>query len=119
MHIIRPDGRIAPSFRLDEDIERIERLLVDLKAARDGHRAGPTELGGAPLIECWRVAMRDTPCLIGHVTDHPDPDVGRGRLGLSVTSDLWIIDQERGAARTFSRWYRLGDELQRERDDRS
>lgn len=119
MLIIRPDGRITPALRLDDDIERLERLLADLKAARDGHRAGPAELGGAPLIDGWRVAMRDTPCLVGRVTDHPNPDVGRGRLGLSVTSDLWIIDQERAAARTLSRWYRLGDELQRERGDHS
>src|SRR3954468_2672116 len=90
MLIIRPDGRITPAARLDEDIERLERLLADLRAARDGRRAGPAELAVAPLIDRWRIAMRDVPCLVGRVTDHPDPDVGRGRLGLSMTSDLWL-----------------------------
>lgn len=108
MLIIRPDGRITPSFRLDEDIERLERLLVDLRAIRDGWRVDDARLDGAPTIDGWAIVMRDAPALLGNVTGHPVPGVGRGDRGLTLTSDLWVVDEGRRAARTLSRWYALG-----------
>ena len=108
MPIIRPDGRITPALRLVNDIERLERLLADLRAIRDGWRVDDARLDGAPIINNWGIVMRDTPALLGNVTGHPDPDVGLGNRGLTLTSDLWVVDEGRGAARTLSRWYALG-----------
>ena len=108
MLIIRPDGRLAPASRLDDDIERLERLLADLRAIRDGWRVDGAQLEGAPIIDGWAIVMRDAPALLGNVTGHPAPGVGRGDRGLTLTSDLWVVDEGRGAARTLSRWYALG-----------
>ncbi len=68
--MIRVD-ETAMSEWIDIEIERLERLLADLKRIRS--RAGPTaaDLDGTPVIDGYRIARRDVLCLVGEVTGHP------------------------------------------------
>ncbi|OPH83124.1 DUF6634 family protein [Nitrobacter vulgaris] len=61
-------------------------------------------LANAPWLENWSSAALFSPCLIGEVTDHPLLG-DRPRIH---TSQLMVLDAERGWARTWSRFYRLG-----------
>jgi hypothetical protein len=90
---------------VSREIDRLLRLATDLKAIRDG--SGPTanDLGDAPILNKWTPEVRPAPCLVGSVTDHPRlPGIGRP----IITSDLWVLAEDQGWARTLSRWYRLG-----------
>ncbi|MDC9824841.1 hypothetical protein PRN20_13985 [Devosia sp. ZB163] len=62
------------------------------------------ELEEAPSLNGWSPVMRPVGGLSGYVEGHP-------LLGCRhvVTSEVFAIDAERGWARTFSRFYRLGD----------
>jgi hypothetical protein len=73
--------------RLADDIERLNPDFDDLVA-----------------INSWTLTKRDVPCLTGHPTGHPV--IGDGRQ--ARTSELFYFDPEKGIARSFSRWYRLG-----------
>lgn len=90
---------------IEIEIERLLRLVDDLKMFCIAREPASSQLAVAPVIERWRVTTRPAYCLTGDVTGHPlKPGAGR-RV---VTSDLVLIDGERGWARTRSRWYRLG-----------
>jgi len=87
------------------EIERLQRLAVDLTNLREGR--GPTEadLAEAPFLASWCRELRPAFCLAGHVVGHPRlTEAGQ----LIVTSDLWVLNEDEGWARTLSRWYRLG-----------
>ncbi|MGO4524939.1 DUF6634 family protein [Microvirga sp. 2MCAF35] len=45
---------------------------------------------------------------MGHAFGHPHL-TGMGQP--VMTSDLWVLNEEQGWARTISRWYRLGRPL--------
>jgi hypothetical protein len=105
---IAPDGCFDPA-QVHAEIDRLEGLVADLRRLLDVGASQPGDHPDAPVIHCWDYALRQSLCLTGRVSGHPDPSVGRpGRI--TITSDLWILDRERGLARTLSRWYRLGDE---------
>ncbi|MHA6645859.1 DUF6634 family protein [Mesorhizobium sp. A623] len=59
----------------------------------------------SPILDRWCLGSRVVPCLVGFSTDHPELP-GQGRL--ITTSDLWLLSEDMGWARTLSRWYRLG-----------
>ncbi|WP_430254853.1 DUF6634 family protein [Neorhizobium sp. DAR64872/K0K18] len=61
-------------------------------------------LGSAPIIDEFRIAHRTIPCLAGQISNHPLLRDGKS----SVTSQIFYMDPHKRAARTFSRWYRLG-----------
>lgn len=65
----------------------------------------PSTLADAPRIDRWCGAIVDElPVLVGVVTGHP-----RLRHGARcITSPLVRIEPDKGWARTFSRYYRLG-----------
>jgi len=90
------------------EIERLQRLAVDLMSIRDGR--GPTEadLADAPFLEGWSRERRPAFCLVGRAFGHPRL-TGAGQP--VMTSDLWVLNEEQGWARTISRWYRLGRPL--------
>lgn len=95
--------RTGASEFIADEIERLERLLADLK--RIQHLEFPTanELDAAPIIDYWAQATRAEPCLVGYVHGHPRLD-----SRLAMTSGLWVMAKELGWARTLSRFYRLG-----------
>tara|TARA_E500000318_G_scaffold81496_1_gene76760 strand:+ start:10374 stop:10718 length:345 start_codon:yes stop_codon:yes gene_type:complete len=93
----------SPSKYLPLEIERLERLLADLKRIRDGDLPSKAELTEAPLIDEYAVAERTFPVLQGYVHGHP-------ALGTTWcrTTELWVIAPDLGWVRTLSRFYRLG-----------
>ncbi|MBZ6077362.1 DUF6634 family protein [Microvirga puerhi] len=98
---VRPLNRAAATL----EIERLQRLAIDLTSIRDG--CGPTEadLADAPFLVGWSRERRPAYCLVGHAFGHPRL-TGAGQP--IMTSDLWVLNEEQGWARTISRWYRLG-----------
>ncbi|WP_412177205.1 DUF6634 family protein [Mesorhizobium sp. ZC-5] len=64
-------------------------------------RAHPT----APILDDWRFAFSPAPCLVALSTGHPRLPGDRRSI---VTSEIFLISEEIGWARSFSRWYRLG-----------
>lgn len=83
-----------------------DRLLLAIELAETG--PSDPDLATAPLIDMWRPLMANQFCvsLWGFVTDHPE--LGRD---YTTTSALIALDQQRGWARTWNRWYRLGTPL--------
>jgi hypothetical protein len=73
-----------------------------------GWRPTGAELMGAPTIDDWFVveASDSTIRLMGKVSGHPNPNVGRGPLTMTSIL-LWLADDS-GWARTASRYYFLG-----------
>ena len=108
--MIRVD-KTAVSDWIDHEIERLERLLSDLKRIRS--RAGPTaeDLDDAPRLDDYQLARRDVVCLVGHATGHP-------RLGdrHTITTELMVHAPTLGWARTLSRFYRLGTSIDDDHD---
>ncbi|MBM1170631.1 DUF6634 family protein [Microvirga arabica] len=95
-----PDSRL-----LTLEIERLLRLVTDLKAIRDNSGPTPSDLEDAPILGNWERGARPAACLFGNVCDHPTV-IGMGHP--IVTSDVWVLAPDQGWARTLSRWYRLG-----------
>jgi len=56
------------------------------------------------LVNDWALARRTVPCLMGVPTGHPRIEDGNSLC----SSELYYLDESRGLARSFSRWYRLG-----------
>jgi hypothetical protein len=87
---------------LASEVDRLQRLATDLMLFADGH----FNIGkDAPVLDNWTRTSRSAACLTGTVWDHPTlPGDGRS----IVTSDLCLLVEDIGVARTMSRWYRLG-----------
>ena len=106
------NGREDPNDHAGKDAETDERLDRAMKAmARIWRGKGPTpdELAAAPLLDFWAVTAVDGHlALTGVVTDHPTLRRG-ARI---VTSMLLWVSDDRRAARTLSRFYRLGKPLE-------
>ena len=98
MNMTFADAEVRRQARL------VQRLAVDLERLRLSGAPSPDELALAPLIEDWRLVMRPEPALQGLINGHPNVS------GPAVTSGLFILDRERGFARTLSRYYQLGSE---------
>jgi len=98
-----------PSDELAAEIVRLRALIADLQQLQRG--IGPEELAGqdAPILDRWALSERTLPCLIGLSTGHP---ILPGANRLVRTSDLWLLAENGGCARTLSRWYRLGRPFQ-------
>lgn len=81
----------------------------DVLAAIKATERGPTEaeLKGAPLLDYWRVELwGDHARLHGACDDHPEIDEP-----YVTTSPLLGLSWEGGWARSRSRWYELGPNL--------
>jgi hypothetical protein len=96
------NGRTMDVFLLASEVDRLQRLATDLMMLADGHFNVSQK---APVLNNWIRTSRNATCLAGEVSDHPNLP-GNGRL--IITSDLCVIAEELGYARTISRWYRLG-----------
>lgn len=83
---------------------KLRALAGDLEALAIGDLPDPAVLDDAPVLDCWSLAERREPCLIGIQSGHP---VLTGN-SVITTSGLYFLDREAGVARTLSRWYRLG-----------
>jgi hypothetical protein len=90
----------------------LESLVRDMKAIQAGTGPTSTQIENAPLLDAFQVKPYATFCLAGYTKGHP-------LLGDSHihTSQLWAIDPKRHWARTFSRFYRLGDSVRDLREE--
>ena len=88
----------SPEQRLRDAEDALARL------AR-GEEPTPEELAASPRLDFWTVVVVDGElALSGVVTGHPALDDGSHIL----TSALLWLAGDRSAARTYSRFYRLG-----------
>lgn len=88
--------------KLASEVDRLQRLATDLMLFADGHINISAD---APILHNWMRTSRSAACLTGMVWDHPTlPGGGRS----IITSDLCLLVEDLGVARTNSRWYRLG-----------
>ncbi|WP_420882326.1 DUF6634 family protein [Tardiphaga robiniae] len=95
-------GHSTDIVKLASEVDRLQRLATDLMLFSDGH-INISE--NAPVLDNWMRTSRSAACLTGRVWDHPTlPGAGRS----IITSDLCLIVEAMGVARTNSRWYRLG-----------
>lgn len=63
--------------------------------------------GPITRIDQWTVASRAVPCLIGVPTSHPKITDGEPLY----SSELFYLDPQKRIARSFSRWYSLGEQV--------
>lgn len=83
--------------------ETLSRLATSI--AESATPPAPSALEAAPLLVAWApVLSMLRPCLMGRVFGHPDHEDGAD----IQTSPILAFDEERGYARSSSRWYRLG-----------
>lgn len=94
----------------DALVAQLRRLADDLETI--GKQDWPPP--GAVAINDWFVGHRAVSCLVGKPSGHPFIDNGHPM----VSSELFFMDVDRGYARSFSRWYRLGTQM-RDADDQS
>lgn len=98
-----PNAKPDPLFKFE--MERVKSLGVDMERIYRG--VSPEAVAGenAPILDRWVLGIRTVPCLVGLSTGHPRL-VGEDRL--ITTSDLWLLSDDMGWARTLSRWFVLG-----------
>ena len=86
------------------DADRLEKLASDLRRIAQGEAPLPSDLTTAPLLDQWEIRHHPVAYLTGIGSRHPKlPD---GRI---FTSDLQVMDPNRGWARTKTRFYVLGE----------
>ncbi|MFN3133922.1 DUF6634 family protein [Roseibium sp.] len=95
---------------LSNDIEKLQGLLDDLKALRAGNYPSLMTLSNAPFLDDYSVISRGIAALSGEVTGHPTIS---GNNEPMLSSPLFVVLKDIGAARTLSRWYRLGERASR------
>jgi hypothetical protein len=95
---------------LSADIEKLQGLLDDLRSLRAGMYPSRGTLSTAPFLNDYRVINRGIAALSGDVTGHPTIS---GNNEPMLSSPLFVVLQDIGAARTLSRWYRLGERASR------
>lgn len=91
--------------QLELEIRMLKSLVADLERISQGEYPDERELKNSPAITCWKLSAHRATCLEGVLFEHPrlGPIVPNG-----ITSELWLLDLDRNYARTFSRFYRLG-----------
>ena len=95
------------------EVDRLEQLAADLEMVSGTVPFSADQMlvrayPAAPILDEWRVAVRPVVCLVGLSTGHPRLPGDRRSI---VTSEIFLISEELGWARSFSRWYRLGRRL--------
>jgi len=103
MSLILPSSESGGLADIAAQARRLADALDRLAANRG--RPSAADLAGAPVLDCWQPTTRWAPALIGLATGHPR--IGAGRA--TVTSELFAVDTTASWARTWSRYYRLGD----------
>lgn len=95
-------GDQGRAFELEQT--RLEALLADMEKIRRGDP--PEQLfADAPILDHWVLAQRPALCLAGLSSGHPRLP---GEARPIITSDLWLLSEDRQWGRTLSRWYQLG-----------
>lgn len=82
-------------------VHRLRQLADELEVSSISAR------GPITRIDHWTVARRTVPCLIGIPTSHPRISDGEPLY----SSELYYLDPNERIARSFSRWYELGNQV--------
>lgn len=106
-------GTQIPHFVLAairEEIDRLEELTAALEVICMPFPIPLDQLlarsqPNAPVLDEYRFAFRPVPCLQGLSTGHPRLPGERRPI---VTSEIFLISEQLGWARSLSRFYRLG-----------
>ncbi|SFL13052.1 hypothetical protein SAMN04488498_13717 [Mesorhizobium albiziae] len=106
-------GNQIPHFAIAairEEIQRLEELAAALEVICMPFPIPMDQLlarsqPNAPILDQWRYAIRPVTSLVGLSTGHPRLPGDRRSI---VTSEIFLISEELGWARSYSRWYRLG-----------
>jgi hypothetical protein len=85
--------------------DSLTSLPCDIRDLRTGEIPRSMDLRAAPIIDKWSYGLVPARCIAGSVRGHPI----LGNLARVHTSELIFIDPESGWARTWSRYYRLGE----------
>lgn len=92
----------------DEQTDRIQRAIDDLRRIQAGYVPTDAELARAPVLEAWAFAVGDGYLSVaGVVTGHPKILDGHP----CVTSPVVAIADDDRWMRTVSRFYKLGRPL--------
>jgi hypothetical protein len=97
-------------YNMDSLFRELEKLTSDLRSLRAGKALSEQQLEACPLLDQWSLGLLPVPCLTGAVYQHPT----LGNRRSIYTSELVLVDPNGKWARTWSRFYRLGD---RQRDE--
>lgn len=95
------------SPELQAQLKAYRSITRDLERVIRGEAPTETDLSNAPMLDMWCFATSQDLCLVGYVADHPL--IGSGPV---TSSTLCILDPHGNWARTYSRWYRLGNRLE-------
>jgi hypothetical protein len=89
-------------LQISRYLPKLKRLLADTTYILENGAPDPDALRSAPVLMNYRFGFREEVCLVGEAFGHP-------RLGDNeiVTTQLFMMPQHGGWARTFSRFYRL------------
>lgn len=103
-----PSDEVSSSAWFGMSRAKLAQSLREL--ADDLERGIPAPGCPTVALEDWTLARRAVPCLIGSPAGHPNI---RDQNPL-FSSEVFFLDAERRFARTFSRWYSLGQMAQPE-----
>jgi hypothetical protein len=87
------------------NVENLKCLAQDMAQISSGKFDFSSIGGQCPRLDQIAIAQKAIPCLAGIMTGHPSIEDGRH----AVTSQVFYLDPERGYARTYSRWYIIGE----------
>lgn len=101
-----PQGQLRDQIASAAD--QYEALAADFRQVlREGYPKLPDD---TPLLENFVFGKRTVTCLKGTAFGHPSLNATVS----TTTSALALINLDAGVARTQSRWYRLGQQLQQD-----
>ncbi|MBY0254298.1 MAG: hypothetical protein K2X54_23450 [Methylobacterium organophilum] len=95
----------GPFPELARKAQKYRALAEDLEVIARGVHPDDATLQNAPYLAEWRVYLLPLPYLLGTVFGHPLIENGH----ICRTSELVTFDPVAGYARTYSRFYRLGE----------
>lgn len=105
MSVYYPFSDPRPVPELGPEVDKLRRLVRDLGRIQAGEHPGERELADAPTLDDWSPCERGELALVGKVHGHPTVEDGRP----AATSIALFVAPELCYARTFNRFYRLGD----------
>ena len=86
-----------------DDVRKLRALADDLERLAAGHPPIEADLADAPQIDAYEFIARSVPAIYGLNDGHP-----RLSSPTITTTQLWVLNEQQGWARTYSRYYRLG-----------
>lgn len=87
-------------------MRKLRALADDLERLAAGQTPPEADLADAAIVNAYEFVARPVPALYGLNDGHP-----RLSSPTLTTTQLWVLNDRDGWARTYSRYYRLGQSL--------